>query len=251
MSKPELVIVEKLDDGSRIEFEYDGVQGQYIGNFGKLLSSVQYDGRRIDFVNDDKLSAANQTFNMNDLPFIIALSGVIKESHFPITLKNGERVNILVEKDWELKMAAQLLAELPDSESFQIKDNKLYIDDEKKDIIEECRVYQMSDGSYTYGIESHPSLRREIIVSKKAKAGCRMHSLPYFISKLDIEGLVAMRFSARDMTFFDSADFALKSEKVSREPVSIVSSYKIEPEVDDYTGLIESYIVTCKLEKAK
>lgn len=251
MSKPELVIIEKSDDGSKIKFEYDGIQGQYIECSGDLPSSVRYDGRCIDFVEDRDLETVNQTFNMSDLQFIVALSEIIKEPYFPITLENGERVNIFIEKDWELNMAAQLFAELPDSESFQIKDNKLYIDGEEKDIIAKCKVYQTFNGIYIYGIESHSASRREIIVSKKAKAGCRMHSVTHFLSTLDIEGLVAMRFSTRDMTFFDSADFALKSEEVLSVPVSIVSSCKIEPEVDDYTGLIESYIVTCKLEKAK
>lgn len=246
MSKSELVIMENLDNGSQINFAYGWILGQYTKRSGTSPSSVHYDGRRIYFTED-----TSQTFNINDLQFIVALSEIIEESYFPITLENEERVNILIEKDWELKTAARLFAKLPDSESFQLKDDKLYIDGEEKDIIAECKVYQMRDGSYTYGIESSLSLLREIAISKKAKAGCRMRSLPHFLSTLDIEGLVALRFSTRNMTFFESADFALKSEKVSREPVSIVSSCKIEPEVNDSTGIIESYIVTCKLEKAK
>lgn len=250
MNKKELVIVENLEDGSRVKFEYDGIPGQYTEHSGKIPSSVYYDGRYIDFVDSGDLETANQTFNMNDLQFILALSEIIKETYFPITLESGERVNMLVEKDWELNMAARLFAELPDSESFQMKDGKLYIDGKEKDIVAESKVYEMWDGPYTYGVESDPSVRREIIVSKKAKAGCRMRSVLHFLSTLDIEGLVSLRFSPRDMTFFESADLSLKSEKVSRIPVSIVSSYRIEPEVDDSTGIIESYIIACKLEKA-
>lgn len=249
MSKYALSDLQPGDSDNKVNFTYNGLHGQYAKYSGTFHSTVSLNGRYIDLDNKQSLDSIDQTFNSNDLGFIVALSSIVEEKSFPFTLENGDIVRLEVPDNWLLNIGARILAERPDSEVFYVRNDELYVDGIKIDLDKECQVHQLPNGNYTYGIPSTPTLRCGIAISAYTQSGCRIRSAFYYVSLLDVEGEIILPFSTRDVNYIDDSSMPYKTNRVARIPVSIVENRDVSTEIDTMTGVIEKFNIKCTIRK--